>query len=70
VLAKKNLGIPRIQLTDHMKVKKKEGKCLDALVLLMSTKYSWKVEGERNMGGRGGKTYKEWICDGYSRLST
>jgi len=41
-----------IQLTDHMKVKKKEGKCLDALVLLMSTKYSWKVEGERNMGGR------------------
>jgi hypothetical protein len=49
----KKLRIPMIQLTDHKKLKKKEGQSMDASVLLRKrTKYSWEVEGERDLGGR------------------
>jgi hypothetical protein len=53
----KKLRIPNIQLTDHMKLKKKENQIVDALVLhrkgnkiftgaKMETKYGEKTEGK------------------------
>ena len=40
ILAQK-LQITRIQFTDHMKLKKKEGQIMDTSVLLRRTKYPW-----------------------------
>ena len=53
ILAQK-LGIPTIQLTDHMKLKK-EGESVDASVLLRrGDKISRELEGRRDWEGKGG----------------
>ena len=52
----KERGIPTIQLTDHMKLKKKEDQRVDTSVLLRrGTKISPEVEGGRNLGREEGE---------------
>jgi hypothetical protein len=47
------LGVPKIQFTDNMKLKKKEDQNVDALVLLRrGNQIIMEVEGERDLEGR------------------
>jgi hypothetical protein len=36
------LGIPKIQFTNHMKLKRKEDQSVDSSIVLRRTKYPWK----------------------------
>jgi hypothetical protein len=46
------LGMPTIQLTDHMKLKKKEDRSVDASVLLRRGNKIIMVSKGRDLGGR------------------
>ena len=58
------LRILMIQLTDHMKIRKKEDQSVDTSVLLEGgTKYCWKVECGMDLGGREDGEGKKWEHD-------
>jgi hypothetical protein len=51
------LRMPKIQFTDHMKLKKKEGQSVDTLVLLRrENKYPWEEKQRQSVEQTEGKT--------------
>jgi hypothetical protein len=54
---RKKLGIPMIELTEHLKLKRKDDQRVDASVLHRrgNKKKSREVEGGRDLGGREGE---------------